>query len=126
MRYWGTMNAFECEREVIRIPVRQINQAAVSLSGTDGQEGVEGGDSCGHMRQASAATRDAAVKVLEWSEEWKSSPDQRDIAGVSVAWTLPQIRCGGWEETLWTALDCKPLQGDCVILVPSVMVPGQK
>jgi len=97
MRYWGTMNVFEFEREVIRIPVRQINQAAVSLSGTDGQEGVEGGDSCCHMRQAPAATRGSAVKVLEWSEQQKRSPDQRDIAGVSMAWTLPQIECGGWE-----------------------------
>lgn len=63
MGCWGIMNVFEWE--VIGIPVRQINQAAVSLCQTDGQEGVEGGGSFCPMRQAPAATRGAAVKVLE-------------------------------------------------------------
>lgn len=37
MGCWGIMNVFEFEREVIGIPVRQVNQAAVSLCQTDRQ-----------------------------------------------------------------------------------------
>lgn len=59
------MNGFQFEREVIGIPVRQINQAAVSLSGTDGQEWVEGGNSYCRMRQVPVTAGKVAVNVLE-------------------------------------------------------------
>lgn len=64
MGYWGIVKGFEFEREVIRIPVRQINQAIVSLSGTDGLEWVEGGDSYCCMRQVPVAAG-KVVNVLE-------------------------------------------------------------
>lgn len=86
------------------------------------------------MRQAAAATREVAVKVLEWSEPLEEKARSERYCGSQHGWDSAEdrvCRLGGREAgrlggNLWTGLDGKLLEGDCVILVPSVIVLGRQ